>query len=153
MREAMKSAFLSGCFKQAIPTPIRNTGTMVSPLEFRCNWSSDGSQPHQRWLPVALCPFLVAVALGIGFSPKRLTGQELREELVYQWRFGIDDDRNSDQWPDGWQRRRDRAHPVYVEMELVAKDPAKAQVVAAARGPLVRLWHLVRNRRWDPNFL
>ncbi len=125
---------------------------MVSPFEFRHVRSANWSAVQRRMPRAEVWALLGAILLGIGFSQNHLAGQELREESVYYWRFGIDDDRNLDYWPDGWQRRRDRAHPVYVEMELVPKDPAKADVAADARNSLIRLWRLIQTGRWEPEF-
>ncbi|MEM9703706.1 MAG: hypothetical protein AAF907_14805, partial [Planctomycetota bacterium] len=34
------------------------------------------------------------------------------------WRFGADEDRNFDRWPDGWLRRRGEAFPQFVPLEI-----------------------------------
>lgn len=41
------------------------------------------------------------------------------DETAARWAFSRDDDRNFDNYPDGWKRTFDRLHPRYLKMEIV----------------------------------
>jgi hypothetical protein len=47
--------------------------------------------------------------------------------LYCDWEFAAADDRNFDDWPDGWQRRSDRQHPDYLRITLRHEAPELAE--------------------------
>ena len=63
-----------------------------------------------------LCTLLILAAPPLAPMEERLA------ETVVQWSFGEEDDRNYDQWPDGWTRRRAEGYPPYIKIALVGPD-------------------------------
>lgn len=86
-------------------------------------------------------------------SARSSPGQELRSEKIYAWGFFHSEDKDSDLWPDQWQRRQDRIHPDYIEMRIQPKDAAKARDIAEAKNTLIRIQRAYETGRWDPNYV
>lgn len=47
-------------------------------------------------------------------------------QVVRQWDFGVNDDKNYDRWPDDWTRRRGTGYPLYLNVEIVEVDRPRA---------------------------
>lgn len=80
-------------------------------------------------------------------------GQDLQIEQIYEWGFQKADDRNVDQEPDGWRRRRDRQHPAYISSKIVSRDPSRAYEANIEQLFAARLMHAVEQGKWDSNFI
>ena len=88
-----------------------------------------------------MCPLLTAAALLIPPGPA-----EAQETIVQggafgitaplaAWRFGAEEDRNFDRWPDGWLRRRGDGFPHFIPLEIDhAAFPAPADHPDGAAG-------------------
>ena len=64
----------------------------------------------------------------------------------YTWGFGRSNDTNFDGWPDGWQRRRGRRYPAYVDIGIIAHDAAIEGQLRGLDTAVVRNWPSVRHR-------
>ena len=88
----------------------------------------------------------LAVMLGVGTilfsiaSSRTARADELQAEKTYAWEFQRSEDRNVDQWPDGWRRRTGRNFPAYIPIRIAPRDPESAQVAREAEPVLSRLW-------------
>jgi hypothetical protein len=60
--------------------------------------------------------------------------------VMARWDFGRSEDTDYDGWPEGWQRKRDRDHPPYLPMKLVANDPSMMQAAQAADLRVMQAW-------------
>src|SRR5690606_37731145 len=81
-------------------------------------------------LVTQLSQLLCIVVLFLDWS-SGLHAQDLQAEKIHGWDFQRDDDRNLDQEPDGWRRRRDRQHPAYVSSRIVSRDEQRARAANA----------------------
>ncbi|QDV24330.1 hypothetical protein Q31a_26460 [Aureliella helgolandensis] len=79
--------------------------------------------------------------------------QELAAERLYGWDFRAEDDANLDQWPDGWQRRRDRQHPGFIKIGLAPRNAAEDLLAREAQFTLARIDHAWHTGRWDGNYI
>lgn len=79
--------------------------------------------------------------------------QSLHAEKIISWNFRKQDDSNLDRKPDGWKRRRDREHPAYIQMAIVAKNAEKDYIAKSAQLTLARALHSYKTGRWNPNYL
>lgn len=64
--------------------------------------------------------------------------------VVKTWRFNRQEDADYDGWPEGWQRKRDRDHPPYLPMKLVATDPRLLQSAQTADLRILQAWPFAR---------
>ncbi|MEZ6133883.1 MAG: hypothetical protein R3C53_03125 [Pirellulaceae bacterium] len=110
-----------------------------------------------RWL-IALPPsgqtlWTCAIVVVLTVLASVTSGQDLRAEKIHGWDFQRSDDRNADLEPDGWRRRRDRAHPAYIEMKIASRDPARAAAAIEEQMLLARLLHAFQSGGWDGKYV
>ncbi|MCA9193619.1 MAG: hypothetical protein KDB03_17730 [Planctomycetales bacterium] len=91
--------------------------------------------------------------LSLTVPATHLAANDLEAEKLYFWDFQRDSDRDFNQFPDGWQRRRDRQHPAYVGMSIIARNPAMTDAVLEAQGTLSRLWNAWESKEWNPGYI
>ena len=84
-------------------------------------------------------------------SPSR--ADELHAEKILAWEFQRNEDRNNDQWPDGWRRRTGRDFPAYIPVRVQPRDAEIAQVVRDAEPVLSRLWMKYQSGRYFKQFI
>ena len=78
---------------------------------------------------------------------------ELHAEKILAWEFQRSEDRNNDQWPDGWRRRTGREFPAYIPARIQPRDPEIAQSVREAEPVLSRLWMKYQTGRYFKQFI
>lgn len=64
--------------------------------------------------------------------------------IVGRWGFSRLEDKDYDGWPDGWQRQKDRNHPAYLKLQVVANDEAWLKKAQAADMMVLNAWPKVR---------
>ena len=64
--------------------------------------------------------------------------------IVARWGFSRLEDKDYDGWPDGWQRQKDRNHPAYLKLQVVANDEAWLKRAQAADMMVLNSWPKVR---------
>lgn len=74
--------------------------------------------------------------------------EDLQAEQLYRWEFQRSEDRNADQWPDGWRRRTGRNFPGYIPVRIVWRDPVAAKVARDAEPILSRFWLAYRSGKY-----
>lgn len=60
------------------------------------------------------------------------------------WDFGGSDDRNFDDWPDGWQKARGVGYPAYVTVKIEAREPEIEDLYKKLDVRFVRAWRTMR---------
>ncbi len=68
------------------------------------------------------------------------------------WEFQRSEDRNNDQWPDGWRRRAGAIFPLYTRA-IQPRDPDIAQAVREAEPVLSRLWMKYQTGKYFKQFI
>ncbi len=99
-----------------------------------------------------LSGWLWLVLIGLGFSPLA-RADELHAEKVLAWEFQRSEDRNNDQWPDGWRRRTGRNFPAYIPVRIQPRDPEIAQSAREAEPVLSRLWMRYQTGKYFKQFI
>jgi hypothetical protein len=94
--------------EQALPPPTLDVGQAVS-----------GSLPAIDTDSVLRLPGSSGDAMSVG-------------TVIASWQFSRAEDTDYDGWPEGWQRKRDRDHPPYLPMKLVANDADMMQSAQSA---------------------
>lgn len=104
---------------------------------------------------ILLKPLIVALFLSLasGSSGTLVFAAELAAERVGGWNFQRADDKNLDQYPDGWRRVRDRQHPAYIETQIVPRDSKVAAVAIDAQATIARYWEAIENRRMPSSYV
>ncbi len=87
-----------------------------------------------------LCVWLVGLWTVCSFTTRPAVADELHAEKILAWEFQRSEDRNNDQWPDGWRRRAGREFPAYIPVRIQPRDPDMAQAARQAEPVLSRLW-------------
>ncbi|MFO1063866.1 MAG: hypothetical protein U0892_08395 [Pirellulales bacterium] len=87
------------------------------------------------------------VLFGFGSSDS-VRADDLQAEEIRAWEFQRSEDRNADQWPDGWQRPKGRQFPSYISMKIQPRDPAAADMAKDAQFTLSRWMLAYRLGKW-----
>jgi hypothetical protein len=92
---------------------------------------------------------MLCIAAGLlGACPVRLAhAGELQAEQIRVWEFQRSEDRNSDQWPDGWRRRTGRQYPGFIPIRMTPRDAELAEMARVTERILSRAWHAYRQGR------
>lgn len=75
-------------------------------------------------------------------------------QIVQQWDFGREDDRNYDGLPDGWQRKSGRGYPAYLKIAIRSEVTPLEIAAKRADAAIYRYWARSRERLGSvPNLL
>lgn len=70
-------------------------------------------------------------------------------QVVKQWNFGRHDDRDFDQWPDGWKRLSGRDYPSYVAIDIQSAETKLEALAKQADAKLLPWWVQTRLKLAD----
>lgn len=99
-------------------------------------------------------PAILSLAIaGGGLCGSVVCAEDLQAEKIHAWEFQRSEDRNVDQWPDGWRRRTGRNFPGYVPIRIAPRDPDSAQAARAAEPVLSRMWLAYRSGKFFKRFI
>lgn len=110
---------------------------------------------NQHTVLTRLATFCCVGLVGLwAFSNSRLVAaDELHAEKILAWEFQRNEDRNNDQWPDGWRRRAGRDFPAYIPVRIQPRDPELARVARDAEPVLSRLWMKYQSGKYFKQFI
>ena len=83
---------------------------------------------------------LVALWVVVVLNGLSAQADDLHAEKILAWEFQRNEDRNNDQWPDGWRRRAGRDFPAYIPVRIQPRDVEMARAAREAEPVLSRLW-------------
>ena len=109
-------------------SPVKNS---YKPMRYRAVW----------WHLSVFCAWLATGTLPCTMA------NDLQAKRIQSWEFQRNDDRNSDQWPDGWRRQIGRDYPQYIPMRIVPRDIAQRAELAEAQLTLARIWTAAEQRQ------
>ncbi len=89
-----------------------------------------------RTIAISMCCLLITIAS----VPEFGFADDLQAKRIQSWKFQRNEDRNSDQWPDGWRRQIGREYPQYIPIQIVPRDLAKFNQFIDAQHTTARLW-------------
>ncbi len=70
--------------------------------------------------------------------------EEAAHRKVASWTFSRAEDLDFDRWPDGWKRQRDKRHPAYLPIEIVAHDATSEHQLRALDTKLLEAWDSIK---------
>ncbi len=95
---------------------------------------------------VAALVVTLALASASAQEPSPPPVGEISDLRGIRWDFGRSTDRNSDDWPDGWQRHRGVGYPAYVEVAIAARQPEVETQFQALDTAFIRAWPNLRKQ-------
>ncbi len=104
----------------------------------------------RRVLTCAWIASLLAMLLTVG---QTASADELHAEKILSWEFQRSEDRNNDQWPDGWRRRSGRDFPGYIPVRIQPRDPEMARAAREAEPALSRLWMKYQSGKYFKQYI
>lgn len=96
---------------------------------------------------------LLSLCAGVLSAVTQIAADELHAEKILAWEFQRSEDRNNDQWPDGWRRRAGRDFPAYIPARIQPRDPEVARAAREAEPVLSRLWMKYQTGKYFKPFI